>query len=189
MKTVNQSPIEHPKFVLASIRERILFNNFLNQRKDFEIKNTSPITGYDKWDVVIKSANTPYVIEIKIRDKSMFMYEEWFLEEIKFSSLTGITSSSRAKELGTKAYYLNIFQDGVLMWEISNELAPKFTVVYMKKTTAVQSEAIGKRVTHMSRKSATIYSFTNDIYKANKESKDQFRKLLPNTECPNFGIW
>ena len=113
------------EMVLASIRERILFQKFQENYPDFLITHVSKVEGTEKWDAIINSGGTQIVVEVKVRDKKK-EWSNWILQEDKYSALTALTSSDKAIFCGTKAIYINIFQNGAIIWDINNEQRPYF---------------------------------------------------------------
>lgn len=178
---------QNPNMILASIRERVLFVEFFKKRNDFDITHISKVEGGDSWDVIINSGNTKAVVEIKVRDKDMG-WDNWILEEYKYKKMQDLIKSDKAKKNNLQIWYMNIFRNGAIIWNITNE-KPEFFMRDSKATSAEDRGRKMKSVTYMKNNSGCIYKYNNEMDKALKHSKTVFEFLWPGVPVPNEGIF
>lgn len=178
-----------PEMVLASIRERILFQKFQENYPDFVITHISKVEGFEKWDAVINSGGTQILVEVKVRDKKKD-WSNWIIQEDKYEALTALTSSDKAILCNTKAIYINIFQNGAIIWDVNNEQRPDFFIRDSKSTTTFEvNKRKDKSVAYMQNEEGTIYNYENDMEAAKQEAKKIFKFMFPGILVPNTGIW
>lgn len=79
------------QFILAGIKERTIFKDFLFQQRatgqDFTIEKVSKVEGRDFWDIIFLSAGTKYLAEIKVRNTTLTQYKGSLIEKYKFDRL------------------------------------------------------------------------------------------------------
>lgn len=168
----------HPDFIIANIRERILFMQFQQQQKNFDIQLLTSVTGFDEYDAIIQSGVSKSIVEVKVRPKSM-IYDNWFLHQNKFKALTALTSTDKAIKLNTKCLFLNIFDDGVIYWEIDNNQNIQFEDVWVKKTTFASKEMVQKGTAMLKIKDGTVIKYQTNIAQATKDARLLFKCMFP----------
>jgi len=183
-------------FVMSSIREREMLLHFKNLQGDFEIEKMSVVNGYSKWDAVINSGGTRMLLEIKVRDWNSWEQDGWFLEEDKFVALDTIQDSQYEKNgIYMKKYYVNIFKDGVAMFDL-DEITPDFTPRMSKKSVMAQD---GERKTKMMAtlpiESSTFYEhkfcfphfnyLSEHMYKKHHPGRDNYSSFFVNSNSNN----
>ena len=179
-----------PSIILSAIRERVLFTEFSKHVTDFEITHVSKVEGRESWDVIIQSgtSRTNFLIEIKVRDKKM-EWDNWILEEYKYNKLTGLTNTIKSEQMGTKTLYMNIYQNGAIIWNINKEDRPSFFKRDSITSTIEDRGRKDKMVAYLKNKDGIIYNYKNDIKKATEKSKVIFEFMWPGIPVPNEGIW
>lgn len=175
--------------ILASIRERILLQNFQKLYPTFDILKVSKVESKDKWDAILFSGGGFYVTECKVRDQNK-NYDDWILQQDKFIALTGMTHTTRAVQLNTQAYYLCFFRNGARLWSVKNEDNHNWFIRDSKSTTAHNSHnRKDKVVTYLKNDRGVSFDYVNDIKKVTAEAKIVFRFMFPGVEVPSKGIW
>lgn len=120
------------KFIKASLRERYLLNEFLKQNQDFEILTITKSTGYEKYDAVICSGDTEYIVEIKCRAAEMNTNWGYMIEKDKYDYLIAAHKKNNLVPL-----YINFYPNGTQIWnlldnklEFNETLKPSNSVDY-----------------------------------------------------------
>jgi hypothetical protein len=129
-------------FVIAGLKERNLIREVALRTQSFEITQESNPTGQAKWDVVILSANTKYVVELKIR-KEYYVndYKGFMIEEKKYAALKNIQNIK-----GYIPLYLNFFKNGYQIWNLNEIPVPCWGLKEYKKYTVIQKGGILKEL-------------------------------------------
>lgn len=176
--------LERIRMVLASIRERVLFEEFYQQRnQDFKIIGTTDPVSFSKWDVAIESGGTNFIVEVKVRDKVM-TWDDWILEENKFSALTAMTATVKGLKNKVETLYLNIFRDGAIIWEVNNTKNFVFFNRDSKCSTIEDRGRKDKSCTYLKNANGTVYTYYNNIQLANEKAKTIFKFLYPGIQIP-----
>ena len=139
------------KFSLAETIGRDIFNNKLTKNGSSGITFTENI--YDKVDVFWEKYDKKYVGEIKYRDNyesnSHFIVSEGaVLEKTKYDELMKYNKLS-----GLTAYYITIFNDGVMyLWNIGelDDIEWKIEKRYPRTTKGSNKEKVAKIVAYLS---------------------------------------
>lgn len=123
-------------FQAKSIRERLLFKQYLKNNNSFCFKFT-PFDGTDQYDVTyftlhygLKSA----IAEIKVRNIRYQDTNGFFLQKDKYDYL--MSNASKYDEV----LYINIFPDGILIWDLKKILTPTFNVQTLPKNNHSNSQ-------------------------------------------------
>jgi hypothetical protein len=174
--------------MLASIRERILLQDFKKMYNTFKIIKVSKVESKCKWDAVILSGGVQYITECKVRDK-LKGWDRWILQQDKFEAITGLTNSIQGIDLNMKGFYINFFRDGAVVWEINNEQGLEFFKRDSKTTTAYASGRKLKDCAYLLNEDGMIFHYKNDIVKSTEKAKVIFEWLFPEVPIPNDGIW
>lgn len=182
----NNEP-QNPRIVLASIRERIAFKEFQEKQNDFKIEYISKVEDTKGWDVIILSAGTRMLCEIKVRDKDL-NYDNWILEEKKYNKLIEICESEKGKEMKLVPFYINVFRNGILFWDLSKN-NPEFFLRDSKKTTAEDNGRIVKSVAYLKNNTSIAYKFNTDLPSILYKSKIVYSFLYPGHSIPEGGIF
>lgn len=109
-------------FQAKSLRERLLFKQYLKSNNSFCYKFT-PFDGTDQHDVTyftlhygLKSS----IAEIKVRNINYKDTNGFFIQKDKYDYLM-----SQANQYD-EVLYVNIFPDGILIWDLKKISTPKF---------------------------------------------------------------
>ena len=137
-------------FSLAELSGRTIFNEKLIKNSSSGITFTE--SKYDKVDVFWEKYDTKYVGEIKYRDNyksnSRFVVEEGvLLEKTKYDELMKYNKLS-----GFTAYYITIFNDGVMyLWNIGelDELEWKVENRFPRTTKGSNTKKVEKVVAYL----------------------------------------
>ncbi len=100
-------------YIRASLRERYLINELLKQNQDFEILTITKSTGYEKYDAVISSGDTEYIVECKVRLTDFNPAYGYMIEKDKYDYLM-----SAYKKNGLIPLYVNFFNNGTICWNL-----------------------------------------------------------------------
>lgn len=110
-------------FQAKSIRERLIFKQYLKSNNSFCFKFT-PFDGCDQHDVTYYSIDngiTSSIAELKVRNIN---YKDthggFFIQKDKYDYLM-----SQAKQYD-EVLYINIFPDGIIIWDLKKISTPEF---------------------------------------------------------------
>lgn len=106
-------------FLMASIKERILFSLWNEKQDDFRIVKFSRFDDKSaKWDVSFYSGGCYYIAEIKCRNYNSFDYDDWIIDKKKWTDLDSIRNEYD-KDCNIQICYINIFPDDrVGIWQL-----------------------------------------------------------------------
>lgn len=169
-------------YILAAIRERILFQQYQQHLNTFIITHESPVWSQDKWDTAILSGS-PYLVEVKVRDQDI-RYDDWIFEHNKWSALIQLLTSQKAVMNGTNGFYCNIFRDGVILWNPWDTKPEHFFERDSKVKTMEDKGRKVKLLTYLKKSSGTQYNYYTNIPAANEQAKLQFKQQFPDLELP-----
>jgi len=180
---LNKPTEKETPYILASIKERLLFDTFWQSRQDFTINAFSYVESKASWDIYYTSGGTKYLAEIKIRNynSNQFFTEGWALEETKYLKLIDYIKTPKAKEKGVKAVYVNVFFDGVMIWNVNELKNYKFQWKKFPKSSVCDKGFIMKNVTLLLKNSGTFYRLPVNLSEASRNAKTVFHYLYPST--------
>ena len=128
----------------AELRGREQFKDLLSGNT-IGIEYSTLTMPYDGVLVTKQSHNT-YIFEIKKRDFGFGKYPDYLLEETKANSL--LETYENNKQL-SGAWYVNILDDTLLIWDITKIDLGEPQDDKMPKTSAVKSEKVQKPCYHL----------------------------------------
>lgn len=146
------------KYIKASLRERILLNQFNKIRGDFDILTLTKADSSDKYDAVIMSGGTEYIVEIKVRTYPLSSYTGWVIEKAKYEYLI-----SQYHEIGLIPLYLTFHSDGVQIWDLINSTQPIWIDSLLPANSQSYDNEINKINGDMKQSDAFIYKMPIDI--------------------------
>ena len=182
--TNNQNPENKDiPYIMAAIRERVMFDWFSQNRSDFTLNSYSYVESKASWDVYITSGGTNYLCEVKIREfnSTTFGDEGWILEEFKYNNLIKYINTPKAKQKNAKAFYINIFRDGVVVWEVKKENNYKFKKQWYQNSTVAGTGYREKSVVLLPTSTGTFYPHFYNLFDANRDAQAIFKFLYPTT--------
>lgn len=166
--------------IVSSIRERIMFNDFKNERGDFNISHVSKVEGSESWDIIYQSGQTNNICECKVRDKMLEWHdnEGWIIEEYKYNKLKQLQQSARNKGNDMRIIYANIFRNAVVIWDLDN-VQLNFFERDSKTMTMEDAGRKIKRVAYLTSSQGTTYRYTQNPKKKLAEADRIFYFLFP----------
>jgi len=183
------SDLNKAKYIIMGNRERLLFEHFNKYlRNDFIINYISESDGYDSYDAIITSGNSLMMCEIKVRDKNMEEYAEagWFLEEQKIDKM--IETDIKVD----KYLYVNIFRNGVVIWDVTNKTKFNFSNLLLKANTADNPSNTKKEKSVAMLKNIEaniIVRYDFNLLNALKLAKRMYKKDNPLKPIPSEGLF
>ena len=175
--------------ILFAIRERMMFDEYAANDPFINWKYFTKVEGYDAWDLCIESAGTTYICEVKVRNKNLSQYDDFYIEQIKYDALKKITSSDRAIKKGTRLLYINFFHDGVIFWEL-DKIDPKFSLNNMKSNTfSGKAKKIDKPSASLKKNLGITKKYNTMLYDKNRDAISSYHFLFPGQKKrinPNF---
>ncbi len=131
-------------YIKASLRERILLSEFLKLKKDFTILHTTKVDSDKKYDAVIMSGGTEYIVEIKVRlnIEPLKSYLGYVIQKDKYDYLM-----SQYKEKGLTPLYINFFRDGIVIWNLLNIDEPKWNTNLFQQNNIDTERALVEKIT------------------------------------------
>ncbi len=117
--------MEQEGYIRASTRERLLLIE-MNKQIDFTIIYTTPVKEYSKYDAIISSGGTEYIVETKTRTGSS-QFPGYTIEEDKYKYLM---EQSKVRDL--VPLYILFFNDAVLVFDLNKCTPPIFEMKNMQ---------------------------------------------------------
>jgi hypothetical protein len=107
---MNESETKAKKHLVYAMRERLLATQFWKQQeKDFNFILITDFAGKESYDLIISSAQTKSIIEIKTRSFKSSNYKTAFIEIYKYNKLFEL-----AQKFKCQPYYWVFFEDNKL---------------------------------------------------------------------------
>lgn len=103
------------KFSVASVIERMVVKDFYKERADFQINEITAINSSDQHDVILLSAGTEFVTEIKIRSCKMETYSDNWIELQKLMPLY-----VEGQKQNKQTWFILSFKDGISIWSVND---------------------------------------------------------------------
>jgi hypothetical protein len=158
----NQLPEQRRLSALYQTRERLFAHKFQQQQTDFSFIEITPPKpySYDKYDMIIHTGNTNWLVEIKSRSCTSTQYKELLIEIRKYNDVL-----DAAYMKGHIPYYFNFFfKDGkVAVWNL--ETAKKRTANHLREDRKMihSKTKTDEPCFLLSMASATVYDFPMNI--------------------------
>ena len=149
-------------FMIASTKERMLLTDFWkNQNQDFLIKKISKVESKDRYDAVITSGETDYLVEIKTRRLKRTTYPDSMIEKSKFDYLVDTCIDSNV----IPSYWVFYLDGSVCIWNL-NKTVPVWKKKLNPKQTVGNRTKVEKTIGNLPFSEATIYQIdlTNKNY-------------------------
>ncbi len=147
------------QFIIYSIRERLLLNEFLKNRNDFDILHITSVDGYAKYDAVIMSGGTEYIIETKCRTYPIEEYENWVIQKDKYDYLI-----SQYHLNGLIPLYVTFTSSGALIWDLTQIKEPEWFIRDLPANSIEECNDIEKIIGYVKKKDSNQYLFLLKIH-------------------------
>jgi hypothetical protein len=152
MSTIEQKiEIERQRFIEY-------YANNPNVEYYFSKKNNSPC------DVYLKSADTVYICEIKVREKDIEFFKKYkpFLEHKKIAGMTRVQNKYiKEKDYKPKMLYFNFTVDGCMIFELDSLYDYTYNYVLLPKSN-IDKTLIHKLVAKLNHQPIEVKKFVNE---------------------------
>ena len=152
--------LQQEKFIIDSVKERILLEKLETIIPRFQIIEFSDILSYDKYDAIINWRSKQLLVEAKKRDYASTAFGSWIIEKPKFDYLIASTENNDYTPI-----YLNAYNDGYIrIWFLDDLTLNWEHQIHQKNNHTNKNTNVNKAIAFLSN-SDSIYIQTGISYK------------------------
>lgn len=154
--------IDNKDYIIASIRERILMDEFDGQQSDYFLLNYTPVDGNEEWDGTLFSASTHHDFEIKVRQYYVDSFPAgWVIQRNKYDFLMKYKKNP---------LYICFTMDGALIWELSKQDNIQWELGSYNRSTVEKNGSQDKIVGNLDPNKAMIVRYKTSFFESKEEA-------------------